>query len=226
MPRLHHALCALGVIACLPACSTRDAAPDTAERGAAVNHPDAISLEGWPAETFGLPPDFAPGLPSGVESLRFAPGWRTPGAEDFWSYAFVMWINEPEPDAARIDELLEMYYNGLMTSFAAAAGHDISSTPVRVDVVPTAPNRYEARMHLIDAFATFKPMDLRVVVETAAEPSPETDARSIVRIQLSPQPPDHAIWRSLQAAIASIPSPDAPARPDDTAPASTKDSSR
>jgi hypothetical protein len=158
--------------------------------GAAVAHqPHAVSLDGWPAETFALPPDFAPELPTGTESLRFAPGWRDPGAEDFWSYAFVMWINEPAPGAARIDDLLEKYYNGLMASFAAGSGKDISGAPARVDVVRTEPNRYEARMHVIDAFATFEPIDLHVVVDTIAE----TDASSILRIQVSPQPKEHAI---------------------------------
>ena len=196
--RFHHALVAL--VACLPACATRDAPP-----GTGVHQPEAVSLEGWQSETFPLPPGFAPELPSGTESLRFAPGWRDPAAEGFWSYAFVMWINEPAPDAARIDDLLEKYYNGLMSSFAAGSNKDISGTPARVDVLRTAPNRYEARMHLIDAFATFEPIDLRVLVDAAAE----TDARAVLRIRVSPQPKEHAIWRSLDAAIADILSRDA-----------------
>ena len=156
--------------------------------------------------------------------MRFAPGWRNPSAEDFWSYAFVMWINEPAPDAARIKDLLEKYYNGLMKSFAAEKDKDISSTPARVDVVRTARNRFEARMHLIDAFATFESIDLRVLVDTVAE----TDARAVLCIQVSPQSQEHAIWRSLKAAIANILSGDAAAhmKPDDMAPASKKDGSR
>jgi hypothetical protein len=227
---LQHVLLSLGVIACLHACATRDATaphPTPVDRvnGTGVAHqPDAVSLEGWQAETFALPPAFAPELPKGTESLRFAPGWRDPSAEGFWSYAFVMWIDESAPplDAARIDDLLEKYYNGLMTSFAAGKGKDISGTPARVDVVRTAPNRYEARMHLIDAFATFEPIDLRVLVDTVAE----TDTRAILRIRVSPQPQEHAIWRSLNAAIASIPARDARGKPDDMAPASKEDSSR
>lgn len=203
IPRLHHALLAIGLIAGLPACATRDATPAHVERA------DAVSLEGWQAETFALPPGFAPELPTGTESLRFAPGWRDPAAEGFWSYAFVMWIDEPAPGAARIDDLLEKYYNGLMASFAAGKNKDISSTPARVEVVRTAPNRYEARMHLIDAFATFEPIDLRILVDTAAE----TDARATLRIRVSPQPKEDAIWRSLEAAIASILSPDVQSPP-------------
>ena len=58
-------------------------------------------------------------------------------------------------------------------------------------------------MHLIDAFATFEPIDLRVMVDTVAE----TDERTVLRIQVSPQPEEHGIWRSLEAAIASIREP-------------------
>ncbi len=174
-------------------------------------------IEGWQAETFPLPPGFAPDLPTGRESLRFARGWRDPAAEGFWSYAFVMWIDEPAPDAARLEDLLERYYSGLMAAFAADKGRDLRATPARVDVAGAAPGRYEARMRVIDAFATFAPIDLCVVIETVAE----GNARSTLRIRVSPQSREHAIWRSLSAAIADILASEAAARAklDGTAPA-------
>lgn len=159
---------------------------------------DPVSLEGWPAETFALPPGFAPDLPSGRESLRFAPGWRKPDTEDFWSYAFVMWIDEPEPDATRVRELLEDYYNGLMNAFAG--DRDISHTPAQVTLTRTGPHSFDASMHLIDAFATFEPIDVRVKADTAAT----SDQDSMLLIRLSPQPETHPIWTDLQTAIESI----------------------
>jgi formylglycine-generating enzyme required for sulfatase activity len=165
--------------------------------------PFPVSLEGWPSETFELPPGFAPELPVGIESLRFAPGWRKPLSEDFWSYAFVMWIDEPAPDAARVVELLDGYYDGLMSVFAGNAGKDIGSDPAQVEVEGIAPNRFEAEMYVMDAFATFKLIDVRILVDTIAI----TAERSAVRIRLSPQPAEHAIWRSLEAGIASIKQP-------------------
>jgi formylglycine-generating enzyme required for sulfatase activity len=165
--------------------------------------PFSVSLEGWPSETFALPPGFAPDLPPGSESLRFAPGWRDPRTEDFWSYAFVMWIDESAPDEARIRELLNGYYDGLMSMFAGSAGKDIGSDPAQVEVLRTAPNQFEAQMHVIDAFATFEPMDLRILVDTVAI----KEGHSALRIRLSPQPEEHGIWRSLEAAIASIEKP-------------------
>lgn len=181
--------------------------------GAAVApQPDAVSIAGWQRETFPLPPGFAPELPAGSESLRFSSGWRDPKAEGFWSYAFVMWIDEPAPDAARLKDLLGKYYNGLLAMFAADKGKDISATPARVDVTGGVAGaggvggRYEAKMRVIDAFATFEPIDLRLLIETVAA----GDARSTVRIRVSPQPKEHAIWPSLQAAVADILAHDTP----------------
>lgn len=182
---------------------SKPASADARNGAIVVPQPDDVSVEGWQAEAFALPPGFAPELPTGKESLRFAPGWRDPGAEGFWSYAFVMWINEPASpalDAGRIEDLLEKYYTGLMSAFAAGKGKDISGTPVRIDVASITASRYEASMHLIDAFATYEPIDLRVLIDVAGE----ADGRMVLQIQVSPQPREHAIWRSLRAAIASI----------------------
>ena len=165
-----------------------------------AHEPDAISLEGWASETITLPPGFAPELPNGVEELRFAPGWRDPSSDGFWSYAIVMWIDEPAPDAARIDELLENYYDGLISAVAGDGDKSVGSDPAQVDVRRTAPNHFEAQIHLIDTFTTFEPMDLRVMVDTVTE----AEGHSALHIQASPQPEEHAIWRSLEAAIAAI----------------------
>jgi len=207
--RVRHTIVALAIICALSACAvtqntSRDepgtgSAPD-ATGAEALQEAAPVSLEGWPSETFSLPPEFAPELPRGTESLRFAPGWRDPNAEGFWSYAFVMTIDEPAPHGARIDEILEYYYDGLMFTFASNRGRFAGSDPAQVEVRQTAPNRFTAKMHTVDAFATFEPIDIRFQVETVAL----GEDRSVVRIRLSPQPEEHAIWRSLQAAIESI----------------------
>ena len=159
-----------------------------------------VSLEGWASESFALPPDFAPQLPTGTESLRFAPGWRDPNSENFWSYAFVMSIDEPAADGTRVKELLELYYDGLMSVFASNRGKEASIKPTRVTVRSAAQNHYEATMHLIDAFATFEPVDIHVQIKTLTG----TGEHSFVYIKVSKQPYEHEIWRSLQAAIDDI----------------------
>jgi ligand-binding sensor domain-containing protein len=98
------------------------ASVDLGDEAAVVPDLGPVSLEGWATEAFDLPPDFAPELPTGTESLLFAPGWRDPSTENFWSYAFVMSIDELAPDAARVKELLSSYYDGLMSVFASNKG--------------------------------------------------------------------------------------------------------
>lgn len=198
------------VLSCaLAALGSCDQGPRRIPAAATAAEPENVLLEGWQAETFSLPPSFAPNLPTGMESLRFAPGWRDPTAEGFWSYAFVMWINEPAPNAVRIEALLKNYYDGLLATFAAGAKKDISGTPARVEVAHAAPGRFEATMHLVDAFATFKPITVRVSI-TAVTENPD---RTALHIRVSPQPEDHAIWRSLDAAIADILAKGEPAAP-------------
>lgn len=175
--------------------SARQAAPAVQE--SRISSKSLIS--GWSSEEFALPPGFAPSLPVGTESLRFAPGWNKPEAEGFWSYAFVMRIEEPKPDAERVDLLLETYYNGLLKMFAEGK-HDVGAAPARVELKQVAAGRYVATMRTIDAFATFKPIEIRILVDTVAV----SPTRSSLRIQLSPQPASHPIWKSLDAAIKDI----------------------
>ncbi len=164
---------------------------------------EPISLEGWNSEVIELPSEFAPALPTGVESLRFAPGMFDASAEDYWSYAFVLWIDEPAPNAARIEELLELYYDGLLLLVADSKDRDIGDDPAQVTVAETSPGHFEAKIDLIDSFVTFEAVELRFLVEVAQE----SETKSKILCQASPQAEGHAVWRSLSAAVASIEKP-------------------
>jgi len=154
----------------------------------------------WPSEVLSMPPSFAPSLPIGTESLRFAPGWRNSDSDEFWSYGFVMWMDEPMPDIARIEELLDDYFDGLMARFSRGKEAELGDDSVQVEVTRIAPGEFKAVMHLIDAFATFEPMDIRVRVSS----STDSLDRTTLRVRLSPQPDGHPIWESLEAAVAAI----------------------
>lgn len=158
------------------------------------------SIDGWIPETFELPSGFAPDLPRGKETLLFSPGWRDPSTEGFWSYAFVMWIDESEPDADRLTELLDTYYTGLMSAFGVGRDDETPANNVRVELKPTGDASYEAAMNLIDGFKTFEPIEIRVLIETWEA----TEDQSAVSIRVSPQPKEHEIWQSLEAAIKDI----------------------
>ncbi len=168
-----------------------------------VEKPAAINLEEWPSEIIELPPGFAQGLPSGVESLRFAPGWRDPNADGFWSYVFAMWIDEAIPDAKRLTDIMESYYEGLMTAVAGAEAEQFGGDMAQVEVMRVAPREFEMQMKLIDAFGDLEPIELRGVISTKVD----SEASSILRISVSPQSEGHSVWRELEAALAGIRKP-------------------
>lgn len=154
----------------------------------------------WARETIELPPSFALDMPSGVEELRFPPGWRDPASDKFWSYAIVMHIDEPAPTTARLEEITKIYYTGLMSAFGV--GNTVESPPNEVDVSleQTADHQHRGTMRLVDGFATFKPIIINLKASTRAK----TDTSSTIEFRASPQSDAHAIWSDLQAAIDHI----------------------
>ena len=75
-----------------------------------------IIPDGWTTERFSIPIDFAPQIPyKGIEELRFAPGWGKRTSPDYWSYAYVWWLEgSPKITTASLQENLKAYYSGLV----------------------------------------------------------------------------------------------------------------
>jgi hypothetical protein len=71
--------------------------------------------KGWRTETIPFPLEFAPQLKHrGFEELRFSPGMFKPSEPDFWSYAFVWWLeDEQAPPASTLEKELVDYFRGL-----------------------------------------------------------------------------------------------------------------
>src|SRR5437868_608433 len=68
--------------------------------------------DGWSVERFPIPIDFAPEIPySGVEDVRFSPGWGNTFSEEHWTYCFLWYLDgKPEITGEAIEENLESYY--------------------------------------------------------------------------------------------------------------------
>ena len=50
--------------------------------------------EGWVAERFPIPIDFAPQIPyKGVEDIRFSPGWGNAFTDEYWTYCFLWYLD-------------------------------------------------------------------------------------------------------------------------------------
>src|ERR1043165_6206745 len=49
--------------------------------------------EGWGVERFPIPINFAPEIPyQGIEDIRFTPGWAKVKSAEYWSYAFLWYL--------------------------------------------------------------------------------------------------------------------------------------
>ncbi|MEQ8850865.1 MAG: hypothetical protein RIB32_03680 [Phycisphaerales bacterium] len=166
----------------------------------ALAQPQPTTIDQWARETIELPPGFAPDMPSGVEELRFPPGWRDPNSENYWSYSIVMRIDESAPSTTRLEEITDIYYTGLMSVFGVGHKSDSPANNVNVDLKLTGDHQYQGDMRLVDGFATFKPIVINLKIQTNAD----ADDGSILDIRVSPQDDSHAIWSDLQAAIGHI----------------------
>ena len=81
----------------------------------------------WGAERFPIPVGFAPQIPyKGVEDIRFTPGWAKAASDEYWTYAFLWYLDgDVKIDVKTIESNLKLYYTGLIT----ANGSTIS-TPI------------------------------------------------------------------------------------------------
>lgn len=114
---------------------------------------------GFRSETIPFPLEFAPNLPhTGVEELRFAPGFFDPAAPGYWAYAFV-WRTD---DAAAVDVAGELttYFRGL-----AHAVDDKLATDAIVATAKPDGARIALHVHMLDAFKTKQPVELAGWVE-------------------------------------------------------------
>ena len=73
---------------------------------------------GWDVERFPIPIAFAPQIPyHGVEDIRFTPGWARSTSDDYWTYAFLWYLDSmPEINERIIENNLRAYYTGLINS--------------------------------------------------------------------------------------------------------------
>ena len=74
------------------------------------------TIKGWDVERFSIPISFAPSIPyKGVEDIRFTPGWARKTNNEYWSYAFLWYLDgTPALDAKTIENNLKAYYTGLI----------------------------------------------------------------------------------------------------------------
>ena len=129
--------------------------------------------EGWKAETIPFPLDFAPDVHhTGVEELRFSPGFANPDALDNWTYAFA-WILEDDAtfSEATLTEELTAYFRGLSIEvgskkFDFDPKHFAAHFEARPAASDSKVREYTGTVETYDCFRTGKPITLHLLVRT------------------------------------------------------------
>lgn len=159
--------------------------------------------EGWNSEEFSLPPAFAPSIRyTGIETLRFAPGWADSTAESYWSYVFGWQVKGSI--TTRADSLrrqLIAYYNGLYLANRqhSPAGYGPEFTQVRVTPEPTPWPQDQASFTgkaYTYNYLTGRQIDILFKIHRRTSPD---GRQTLLLFEASPKPYGHATWRILHA---------------------------
>jgi hypothetical protein len=155
----------------------------------------------WTIERFLVPISFAPQIPyKGVEDIRFTPGWGNVKSDEYWTYAFLWYLDgRPKTDEKIIAENLKSYYTGLIkvnTDSARAASE--KPMPVTTSFKKTATDKgdletYTGSIEMLD-YMQRKPITLNCIVhlKVCAESN-----KTILFYELSPKPFTHNNWLAL-----------------------------
>ena len=155
----------------------------------------------WGVERFLLPAPFASSIPyNGMEDIRFTPGWGKQESNDYWSYAFVWYLDSTiNPDVPAVEKNLSAYYTGLMKV-------NIDTTRIKAPEIPIANVKmkeiqsakgsvrsFEGTVNTLD-FLTWKPIsfNLRIHVRWCPE-----DNKTLIFHEISPRPYSDMVWKSL-----------------------------
>lgn len=183
--------------------SVHSFAQRTAEfNGPAWKPPYTLTMEGWAIERFLIPIDFAPQIPYvGVEDIRFTKGWGNRKSKDYWSYAFLWYLDgSPVIEADSIAKHLDLYYDGLVSRNIQKRNIPLSmviKTKTSIRLVNTTAGdlmTFEGMVSMLDYMGR-RPMTLRCIVHLRK--CTATD-KTILFHQLSPQPYGQPVWTKLK----------------------------
>ncbi|MBW1296877.1 hypothetical protein [Aquimarina litoralis] len=158
-----------------------------------------LAPDNWRKETLVFPLSFAPTLSyKGTEYVRFAPGWGKKGTEDYFTYAFLWYLDEkPTLDSKTLETDMEAYFNGLMQIVSKSEENSSTTIPkAKAFFEQLDESSYAGKVITYDAFITKKEVTLNVIATYSNCPELE---KHLVLFKLSPQKIDHQVWSKLDA---------------------------
>jgi hypothetical protein len=153
----------------------------------------------WAIERFPIPIGFAPQIPyKGIEDIRFAPGWAKGESVEYWSYAFLWYLEgDITMDCEMIERNLKAYYTGLITANGSKIPQEklipveASFKEVRTDTDDI--KTFAGAITMLD-YMKQNPMVLNCKIHLK---SCSGENKTCIFYELSPQPLTHNIWLSL-----------------------------
>lgn len=157
--------------------------------------------KGWDIERFLIPIAFAPEIPyKGVEDIRFTPGWGKVQTDEYWTYAFLWYLDgKVKTNEKIIEDNLKAYYTGLV-------GSNIEKRKIPADKLVTVTTEikktktnegdlktFKGTIYMLD-YMEQKPITLNCIVHLK---SCSGQDKTFIFTEISPKPYDHKIWQSL-----------------------------
>ncbi|MCP4156888.1 MAG: hypothetical protein GY757_54755 [bacterium] len=154
----------------------------------------------WRFERMDFPISFAPELKyTGFEELRFAPGMFENKSPGYFSYIFVIVLENTAPGDVELTDFLLKYYKGLCSLVARQKkmAIDLSKFSVKVEKLENKASEtslYACKLAIIDPFTDGRELELNMEIRLVAQKSPLKLA--LVAIA-SPKAKDSKIWKKL-----------------------------
>lgn len=191
------------VISCLLSASAHAQQANTTFDGRNWQAPYALPIpKGWSIERFLLPPAFAPQIKyKGVEDIRFTPGWGNSKTNDYWSYAFLWYLDDKYKISKKtIEADLEAYYNGLLkentdSTKALTEAQMPAVVKLKQSVTEGHETLYSGEIIMRD-FLSRQRIILNAKVHLSFCPDAE---RTILYFELSPKPFTDEVWDGLDS---------------------------
>ena len=156
----------------------------------------------WTIERFLIPISFAPQIAyKGIEDIRFAPGWSKAETEEYWTYAFLWYVDgSPKTDAAIISSNLKAYYTGLIEinreSYKLPKEKliPVVTTFKEMATANGDTRTYTGTIEMLDYMGQ-KPITLNCIAHLRSCPE---EKKTVLFYELSPKPFSHGNWAALK----------------------------
>jgi len=158
------------------------------------------SLKGWDVERFLIPISFAPSIPyKGVEDIRFTPGWAKKTTNEYWSYAFLWYLDgKVALDAKTIENNLKAYYTGLIKVNSDSSKIADKLFPVTSSIKSRTAEKedlktFEGSVTMLD-YMSRQPITLNIVIHIRACTGKD---KTFAFHEISPMPYSDDVWKRL-----------------------------